>query len=839
MFYRRRSWDSGPPGGAGSLAVADLNGDGRPDIIASNAAGKTLWIALGRGDGTFSPPAAVVLSSGGSATAIAAADFNGDGKVDIAVVDNTSAVFSILAGNGDGTFQTQQVFPGGSQPTFVLAADVDRDGRIDLVTTNFFLSTVSVMRNTTGAATSSPLPSIILSTSQLQFSFTPGGPPPLPQVVLITSSGSGVLSWTAASSVPWLILASPPAAPSPLQTSGVTPSPLSVIANPVQMTAGVYRGAITVTGAGATAMQTISVTLTITGPGVGPGPGAAQPIVFSIRNSASYLPNIAQGSIFVVTGVNLGPPQLQSSTNPLPAQLGGTSVQLIAGGSNWVCPMVYTSASQIAAIIPSAAPVGQGSLSVTFAGQTSFPGVIQVVSSAVGIYSVRSSGSGPGVITGIDFGQKTPAQPAKPGDVVIAWATGLGPIDQDDSLLPTTFKQFANTEVFVGDRAARVVSASRSGCCSGLDQIAFEVPDGPQSCFVPVSIRTPGGSSNFITLPVSESGEPCSNPAPEFSQSLLDKAASGQALSLGLIGIGPVPVLRGAGFRFSGGFAERLSKILHVKLPDAEVDRLLKAYRTRNMAAVRRIVAKYAPGFKFSSASARKLLRAAAESESQQGAGATFGVASGIGAIAPDYASNFSAPGTCIVLNQNLVRDPAASIRTSDAGNTLTVDGPLGPTSMNRTAKGQYQAVLGTGTSPSSTVPGLYTVSGTGGADIGPFSISLNVTAPLTWTNKAAASTVDRTTNLTLTWSGGPATGHVLIGGGTQVSENTAVFICSEQTQKGLFTIPQFVLSALPEAQRGTLFIAPHPLDNPITIPGIDAAFIADAGSDSQTVTFR
>jgi hypothetical protein len=46
-------------------------------------------------------------------------------------------------------------------------------------------------------------------------------------------------------------------------------------------------------------------------------------------------------------------------------------------------------------------------------------------------------------------------------------------------------------------------------------------------------------------------------------------------------------------------------------------------------------------------------------------------------------------------------------------------------------------------------------------------------------------------------------------------------------------------LSALPDMPRGTLFIAPHPLDNPITIPGLDLAFIADAGSDSQTVAFR
>ena len=774
-------------------------------------------------------------------TTFAIADLNGDGKPDIAVAYNASAVISILYSRGDGSFQTPQAILGGSQPSFILAADMDRDGRVDLVTTNPFAGSVSLIRNG-GSGNSSgpvPVPAILISNTQLQFSYNAAGPPPLPQVASIIFSSGGAVAWTAVSNVPWISMSSGGLSSSPLQASGVTPSILTVAAIPAFLSPGVYPGAISITGGGSPNTQTISVTLTITIPGPGIGPGGSPPIVTGVRNSGSYFSTtLAQGSVFVVTGINLGPTQLQKASNPLPAQLGGTSVQLFAGGNNFACPLVYTSATQISAIVPSAAPLGDARASVTVAGLISFPFSIRIVSSAVGIYSVRSSGTGPGVFTGVDFAAKTSAHPAKPGDVVIAWATGLGPIEGDDSLLPTTFKQFAGIEVFAGSQVAKVISANRSGCCSGLDQIAFEVPGGSLSCFVPVSVRTPGGSSNFVTLPVSADGGPCSNPAPQVPQSLLDKAASGQPIALGLLGVGPIPVLRGAGFRFSESFAERLSNILGRKVPQGDVDRLLRAYRTRDMAAIGKIAPKYAAMLKSANAATKKLLRAAAASEQQQGAAAQFGAATGIGAIAPDYMSNFPALGTCMV-TQSIGKDPAALLDPLNAGNTLTVMGPGGPRSMSGGPNGPYQATLGPVSIPAATIPGFYTIAGTGGTDIGPFSVTLNVTDPLKWTNKSATSVIDRTQPLTITWSGGPASGHIVIGGAVNTPETAAIFICSEATQKGTFTIPQFILSALSAAQRGSLFIAPHPFDNPVSIPGLDIAFLADGSSDSQTVTFH
>ena len=844
--------------GGQSLALADLNGDKRVDLIVGNGADNSVSIALGRGDGTFSLAPPVVVDSGG--TSVAVGDFNGDGKPDLAVVSNASATVSIFAGTGGGTFQPPQIFPGGIQPLFVLAGDLDNDGRTDLVTVSPAVSTVTVVRNTTGStAPNSPL--ISLSASRLQLTLVPNGPPPASPTISITNGGSGVLAWTAASTVPWLTLlpvppTSPPP-PSPLQLFGTAPSMFFVIANPNGLQPGVYNGAITVSGAGAAnSPQTLLVTLTLPG-GTSPPP-AATPFVTAVQNSASYSRLVAQGSIFIVKGQNLGPAQLlQAPAGSLPTQLGGTSVQVNVGGAAVSCPIFYTSASQIAAILPSSTPIGSGNITVSFNGQTGFPNGITVVGNGVGIYTVASSGIGTGILTGVDYITKTLTKPARPGEVVIAWATGLGAINGNDATVAAIPQQFTNIEVLVGSQPAVVIGASRSGCCAGLDQIAFQVPPATLGCFVPVSIRLAGGavgaggsSSNFVTLPVSTTGEPCSNPAPGLPAALVSKVASGQQVSLGLLAVGPGPVIRDvapslgfASAASTAALAGQLSKALHIAVPQADVISLLSAYRSGDIAGVRKILARYGSALK-SNPSARKLLRSAAvDITQQQAAASSFGLGTGLALVGPEFASDSPPVGTCSI-GQNFPGDPSASTSGLDAGSVLTVSGPAGVKTISQASPGQYSGLLGAGPSTTNTTMGFYTVSGTGGKNIGPFSVSLNVANPLTWTNKSAVNIIDRTHALTVTWSGGAVPGHVIIGGtvkssiagGAFPSATGALLLCTEDAQKGTFTIPQFVLSALSGGHPAVLFIAPHPLDNIVTIPGLDLAFLADGSSDSRTV---
>src|SRR5262249_22974371 len=76
------------------------------------------------------------------------ADFNGDGKQDLAVVDGVAANnLQILKGNGDGTFQAAVSYNVGSQPRAVVAGDWDTDGDLDLATANYLGQNVSILRN--------------------------------------------------------------------------------------------------------------------------------------------------------------------------------------------------------------------------------------------------------------------------------------------------------------------------------------------------------------------------------------------------------------------------------------------------------------------------------------------------------------------------------------------------------------------------------------------------------------------------------------------------------------------------------------------------------------------
>jgi Bacterial Ig-like domain (group 3)/FG-GAP-like repeat len=143
----------GFPGSA--AAVADVNGDGKPDLVAANSyacspplcSSGTVGVLLGKGDGTFQAP--VSYGSGGAQTdSIAIADVNGDGKPDVVVANfyastdlggSMTGTVGVLLGKGDGTFQAPLIYSsGGYGPSSIAVADVNNDGRPDLLVANRF-----------------------------------------------------------------------------------------------------------------------------------------------------------------------------------------------------------------------------------------------------------------------------------------------------------------------------------------------------------------------------------------------------------------------------------------------------------------------------------------------------------------------------------------------------------------------------------------------------------------------------------------------------------------------------------------------------------------------------
>src|SRR5580698_9664209 len=147
-----------------SVAVGDLNGDGKPDLVVANGynadANGGVAVLLGNGDGTFQ--AAVTYGSGGKgsfANSIAIADVNGDGKLDLVVADACNDSYckdgnwvAVLLGNGDGTFQKAVKYRSGGAAWAVVVADVNGDGTPDLVVGNVCSGTNSIRTCTEGGS---------------------------------------------------------------------------------------------------------------------------------------------------------------------------------------------------------------------------------------------------------------------------------------------------------------------------------------------------------------------------------------------------------------------------------------------------------------------------------------------------------------------------------------------------------------------------------------------------------------------------------------------------------------------------------------------------------------
>lgn len=542
-----------------------------------------------------------------------------------------------------------------------------------------------------------------------------------------------------------------------------------------------------------------------------------------VVNNASYAPrglpnsNIAQGSIFAVFGDNLGPATLaQQPSYPLQKTLGGTSIKVTVGGVTVDAIPIYTVKSQVGAVLPSNTPAGDGTVTVTFNGQSSATHPITVAANSFGAFSLNQQGSGPGVVTDSNFQPITVSNSAKPGQPIIIWGTGLGAISGDDAASPSP-RDLTNipVEVLIGGQTAKLLYRGRSGCCAGLDQVTVEVPASAQGCYVSMIVKINNAVSNITTLPVAAAGGTCSDANGLSSSELSSLLAKGSA-SVGSIIVGRTTTA--ASFSLPPG----------IQLPPG-------------------VTIPGATPTKFDSATAFFVKYTAQQLTASQG---LFQQAS-IGSCIVTTVSGSAATRIDPVLPVSLNAGPTITMSTPSAGNqTLTRDAQFG----------FYNLPL----SVTSFIPdngGAFNFNnGSGGPDVGAFTTSLTVGAPLVWTNMDQITDVTRGNGVTVTWSGGDPSTFVEIGGTSTVINSGAAsavvttFACTAPVSAQTFTVPSAVLLSLPVSTAtslpipgagtftipsGSLSVGNYTTPKKFTATGLDLAYVGGFILSSKGVNYK
>ena len=195
-----------------SALIADFDADGRPDVAAIDRVSANASILMGSGDGRLLPERRFPTGGLPGLGAVVADDFDGDGRVDLAVGLRQSGNVSILRGSGDGTFEPPLSFPFGVGTSYLISADLNHDGDPDLATSNSTTGTMSILVGAPGAAFGAPIPHPVPSAGALAASdFDADGHPDLAvagrasqssALWLLKGTGNGTFSASVAGTFP-------------------------------------------------------------------------------------------------------------------------------------------------------------------------------------------------------------------------------------------------------------------------------------------------------------------------------------------------------------------------------------------------------------------------------------------------------------------------------------------------------------------------------------------------------------------------------------------------------------------------------------------------------------
>ncbi len=530
---------------------------------------------------------------------------------------------------------------------------------------------------------------------------------------------------------------------------------------------------------------------------------AAQPFIYvrGIVDGASLLPSgiaagaIARGSIFTIYGRNLGPAATaKAESYPVGATLANVAVTVSQGGTTVNALPIFVSAGQVNAIMPSNAPLGSVAVRVRYNNTPSNFIPVRVAENSPGLISARGTGLGPGVIQNFVTQSEQPVNtlqvPARPGQVVTLWATGLGAV-ADDTVAPTAADLPAGVEIFVGGRAAKKLYAGRAPCCAGTDQIVFQLPDdAPLGCWTPVYVRVAGRAvSNTVTMAITADGSPCQ-----------PRTRAGAALVAG----GKLGVL-----------APLRSEIVQ---PDP-----VRALTLRSDFLIARFGQEAGGALSFNPLFS---LPPAGSCTAYAGSGDWF-------TADPLFDED---PGVKTL--------SAAPITVSAGDRQAMFTTPFSPLALGYL--GSINPSQSTMDTTMLTGGAAVTIRSAAGADVGAIETAVTLPEDPVWTNRDSLEEIDRSAGFTVNFTGGSGQTIAVVGGSVDLPTNSsAVFVCMAAPGAASVTVPPGVLTNLPPGRGSTLeskavvFLVAGGASTSFTAGGLDTGVAAPVTIHGKAVTVK
>jgi len=521
------------------------------------------------------------------------------------------------------------------------------------------------------------------------------------------------------------------------------------------------------------------------------------PVVRAVVNAAnSDSTAIARGSFMSIYGQNFGAQAGPPSALPLPTTLGTTQVTVKSnsGPTTYKAFLHFVSPGQINAVLPSAIPAGAATITVTVGTTTSAAAAFQVVDSNFGMFTLNSQPAGMAIGQNFESATSLPlnlyTSPARQGQTMILWGTGLGPYTAgSDDGPPQAGNIVTNAKVLVAGNEITPLYAGRAPGIPGVDQINFTLPDSiPDGCSLYLQVQIGDSIQRGSATIAKSSNAPVCQHEFGLSTDLLSSLQSGATVKAAIARVqrshGILGITNGQAF---GTVHEEI------------------AVQFRKFAANGSPVSNQTFPFSLS-----------------------------------------QAVGTCSVVKvdqSNLDYTDFIDININgsplDVGSTLTLSGPGTNMTFNNLAglTTLYDGadIPGFSSAMSVLVDGDWTLSGSGGRDVGAFS------APFTLKNQFKATTlpsaITRGQSMTVGWSGGGSSDSDtvrIIAFGVTISGPAPVIVCTAPSSAGTVTVPGNITSQLSSDLGGAGTLILYNVTQPISF---SAPLAAGGSLDSALIT--